>query len=185
MKNREEAWTLLTTYTQSPSLLKHAQAVEAAMRAYAGLFGEDEQVYGLTGLLHDFDYERWPSASGHPFEGSKILAAEDYPPELIEAILGHAEYTGVPRRTRLAKTLFACDELCGLVMACALVRPDHRIAELQLSSVRKKFKDKSFAKGVARDDVLRGIEELETDFDRHTAVVLAAMQSIAPELELG
>jgi putative nucleotidyltransferase with HDIG domain len=185
-KTRDESFALLREYTQSESLLKHAFAVEAAMRFYAARAGAPSELWGQTGLLHDFDYERYPECSktGHPFVGCQILGDHGYPDEMIEAILGHANYSGVPRRTPLAKTLFACDELCGLIMASALIRPDRAIENLTVSSIKKKFKDKAFARGVNREDITTGCAELEVPLDEHMANVLGAMQGIATELGL-
>lgn len=164
-------------------------SVEAAMRAYARRFGEDEERWGLAGLLHDFDYERWPNASHspteeHPAHGVNILRGRGYPEDVLQAILGHANYSGVPRETRMAKTLFAVDELTGLVTATALVRPSKSIAEVDARSVRKKMKDKAFARGVSRDDVLLGAQELGVDLDEHIQFVIDAMKEQAAELGL-
>lgn len=191
-KTRDEAWALLTRYTANESLLKHALSVESAMRWYAAHLEEDEHLYGVTGLLHDFDYEQFPSYSldgpeptGHPFEGAKILRADGYPEEMIQAILGHALYAGVARETRLAQTLFACDELCGLVTASVLVRPDRSIHALEPKSVRKKMKDKAFARGVNRDDIELGAKELGVDLDAHITNVISGMRIAATSLGLG
>src|SRR4249920_1213630 len=154
--NRENAWLLLTEYTKSESLLKHALAVEAAVRGYARLAGEDEDDWGVVALLHDFDYERWPSLDDHPFRGAEILRERGYPEWLIRAILSHADYSGVPRESPLEKTLFACDELAGFVTAAALVRPSRSVLDLEARSVVKRMKDKAFARGVKREDVLAG-----------------------------
>lgn len=185
--NRESAWKLLTEYTQSDSLRKHMLAVEAAMRAYARQGGHDEELWGITGLLHDFDYERWPNPnldeSGHPWTGVKVLREEDYPEELLDAIMGHAPFTNHPRTTPLAKTLFAVDELCGLIMAMGYVRPNN-LEGLAPKSVKKKLKDKAFARGVNREDVRAGIEELGVDPTEHMQLVIEAMQGIASELGL-
>ena len=183
--DRAAAWALLTEYTQSDSLRKHALAVEAAMRACARDAGADEDLWGVTGLLHDFDYERWPNPnrdeSGHPWTGVAILQERGYPEEVRDAILGHAPFTNHPRTTPLAKTLFAVDELCGLIMAIGYVRPDGLVG-LEPKSVKKKLKDKAFARGVSREDVRQGMAELGVDEDEHIARVIAALQSIAPEL---
>ncbi|MBE3575637.1 MAG: HDIG domain-containing protein [Firmicutes bacterium] len=184
MPTRAEAYALLTEYTQNPGLIKHALAVEAAMRAYARRFGEDEDLWGITGLLHDFDYERWPNAPDHPLQGARILAEKGYPQSMIEAIQGHATYTGVPRRTRMAKALYAVDELTGFITAVALVRPNKDLQEVAVSSVKKKFKDKAFARGVNREDIFTGARELGVDLDDHIAFVIQAMTAIAPELGL-
>lgn len=184
--SREDAWDLLREYTRSDSLIKHALAVEAAMRFYARKFGEDEEYWGVTGLLHDFDYERWPDLSqeGHPVVGARILREQGYPEEMIRAILGHADYTGVPRDTLLAKTLYAVDELAGFIVAVALVRPNKSLHEVEVKSVKKKLKDKAFAKGVNRDDVYKGTEELGIDLDEHIANMIEALREAADRLDL-
>ena len=186
MKSRDEAFALLNEYTKSESLIKHALAVEGAMRWYARHFKEDEQLWGNTGLLHDFDYEQNPTATpdGHPFVGCKILEELGYPNEMIQAILGHATYSGVARETLLAKTLFACDELSGLITAAVLVRPDKSIHELKVKSVKKKMKDKAFARGVNRDDISVGAKELEIELEQHIANVISGMQEISADLGL-
>lgn len=186
MVNREAALQLLHQFTVSDSLRKHAYAVEAAMRWYAEQHGADVELWGVTGLLHDFDYERYPEPGpeGHPAVGSAILREHGYPEEMITAILGHAHYTGVARETLLAKTLFACDELCGLVTASVLVRPDRSIHELSVSSVRKKMKDKAFARGVNRDDIVLGASEIGVELEAHIGNVIEAMRAVAPELGL-
>ncbi len=181
--SRDEALQLLREYTRSDALLKHMFAVEAAMRAYARKFGEDEERWGVTGLLHDFDYEMYPDAPDHPLKGSEILKARGYPDDVREAILGHAGYTGVPRVSRMAKALYACDELCGFVMACALIRPN-KIADLEASSVRKKLKDKGFARNVNREDIAAGTAELGVELNEHVTFVISAMRSISAELGL-
>ncbi len=181
--NRDEALALLGEFTKSDALLKHMFAVEAAMRAYARKFGEDEERWGITGLLHDFDYEMYPNAPDHPLKGSEILKDRGYPDDVREAILGHATYTGVPRLSRMAKALYACDELCGFVMACALIRPN-KIADLEASSVRKKLKDKGFARNVNRDDIVNGTAELGVELNEHIAFVLGAMRGVFAELGL-
>jgi len=187
LPTRDDAWRLLTEYTSSDSLAKHMLAVESAMRAYARHLGADEDLWGLTGLLHDFDYERWPNPaldeSGHPWIGVALLRERGYPEEMCDAIMGHAPFTKTPRNTPLAKTLFAVDELCGLVVAIGYVRPE-KLKDLEPSSVKKKLKDKAFARGVSRDDVRHGIEELGVDPDAHYRLVIAALQSIAPRLGL-
>ena len=180
---RERAWQTLTTYTQSEPLLRHALAVEAPVRAYARRFGEDEELWGCTALLHDFDYEIHPTLDEHPQDGAPILREEGYPDELIDGVLSHAEHLQIPRDTPLKKTLFACDELAGFVCACGYVRPDG-IETLEPKSVRKKLKQPSFAAGVHRDEVYRGAEELGVDLDEHIAFVVAALRPIAPELGL-
>ena len=181
---REEAYALLTEYTKKENLIKHALAVEAAMRAYARKFGEDEEAWGIVGLLHDFDYEMYPSLEDHPFKGAEILREKGYPEEWIEAILGHAEHTGVPRKTNMAKALFAVDELCGFITAVALVRPDKKLDSVKVKSVKKKLKDKAFARQVSREDIRKGAEELGVDLDEHIAFVLEAMKSVSDKLGL-
>ncbi len=181
---RDEAYQLLTEYTKKENLIKHALAVEAAMRAYARKFGEDEEAWGVVGLLHDFDYEMYPSLEDHPFKGAEILRQKGFPEEWVEAILGHAEHTGVPRKTLMAKTLFAVDELCGFITAVALVRPDKKLESVKVKSVKKKLKDKAFARQVSREDIRKGAEELGVDLDEHIAFVLEAMKGIAPKLGL-
>jgi predicted hydrolase (HD superfamily) len=181
--NRTEALTLLKEYTKNEALLRHMYAVEAAMRAYAKKFSEDEDKWGIVGLLHDFDYEMYPNAPDHPLKGSEILKEKGYPEDVRLAILGHATYSGVPRDTRMAKTLYAVDELCGFVMACSLVRPN-KISDLQTSSVKKKLKDKSFAANVNREDILKGTEELGVPLDEHIQFVIDAMKTISAELGL-
>ena len=180
---RERAWKTLTTYAKSDSLLRHALAVEAAVAGYARRFGEDEELWRATALLHDFDYEMHPTLDEHPQDGAPILREEGYPEEVVEAVLSHAEHLGLPRDTPLKKTLFACDELAGFVHACGLVRPDG-IDTLEPKSVRKKLKQPSFAAGVNRDDVYKGAEELGVDLDEHIAFVIEAMRPIAPQLGL-
>ncbi|QBS38141.1 HDIG domain-containing protein [Thermaerobacter sp. FW80] len=181
--DRQAAWELLTEYTKSPHLIKHALGVEAAMRYYARLYGEDEEKWGITGLLHDLDYDRYPSLEDHPFRGAEILRERGWPEEIIRAILSHGDHTGVPRQTRMEKALYAVDELVGFVIACALVRPNG-LADLTVKSVKKKFKDKAFARGVNREDVIRGAEDLGVPLDQHIANVIEALQGIAPQLEL-
>lgn len=181
--NRQEALDLLFEYTKNENLRKHALAVEACMRAYAGRFGEDEEKWGLVGLIHDFDYEVYPNAPDHPAKGSEILKQKGYSEEIRRAILGHADYTGVPRDTRLARALFACDELAGFITACSLVRPD-RIKSLEAKSVRKRMKDKAFARSVSREDITKGAEELGLPLDEHIAFCIEAMRGIAPALGL-
>ncbi len=188
--NRSDALALMHEYTPSDALRKHMYAVEAAMRAYARQYGEDEETWGVVGLLHDFDYERFPNDAHapdqeHPAEGSRILAARGYPEDLRRAILGHASYTGVPRDTLLAKVLFAVDELCGFLVACALVRPSRSLVDLEVSSVKKKLKDKAFARGVNRDEVRQGAEELGVDLDAHIAFCIAALRPVETTLGLG
>ena len=184
MINRESALTLLCEYTQSESLRKHMLAVEACMRAYARKFGEDEEKWGSVGLLHDFDYEHWPTAPDHPLQGSAILKARGYPDDVIYAIKSHADYlTECPRVSRLDKALYACDELCGFITACALVRPT-RLDGLEPRSVRKKLKQVSFAANVNRDDIARGAADFGVDLDEHIAFCIAAMYANAMSLGL-
>ncbi|MBI4614608.1 MAG: HDIG domain-containing protein [Planctomycetes bacterium] len=183
-KTRDEAWALLTEHTKSESLLKHALAVEACVKAYGAKLGGDPELWGMAGLLHDFDYERWPEPPEHATKGSEILAAKGYPRELIDAILSHAEWSGVPRDTPLRKALFACDELAGFLTAVALVRPSKKIADVEVSSVKKKMKDKAFARPVKREDIVAGAELLGVPLDEHIATCLAAMKSAAPSLGL-
>ncbi len=181
---REDAYQLLTEYTQKEGLLKHALSVEAAMRAYAKKNGEDEEAWGIVGLLHDFDYEKYPSLEQHPMEGAKILREKGYPEDWIQAILSHADYTGVPRDNLMRKTLFAVDELCGFITAVAYVRPSRKLAEVRVKSVKKKMKDKRFAAQVSRDDIRNGAAELGVELDEHIDFVIKAMQGISEELGL-
>ncbi len=185
LPDRSENLKLLDEYVSSLALKRHMYAVEAAVRAYARKFGEDEELWGTAALLHDFDYERWPNPPDHPVEGSKILRARGYPEEVIHAILSHADYLSdqFPRRSQLDKTLYACDELCGFITACAMVRPE-RLAGLSAKSVRKKLKQASFAAAVNRDDITRGAADLGVDLDEHIEFCGAAMESIASELGL-
>jgi predicted hydrolase (HD superfamily) len=195
LPTRDAAWALLTEFTQSPSLLKHALAVSSCVRAYGeqhaerlGLAGEDAsrlvELYTATGLLHDFDYERHPSPQEHPYVGVRVLEERGWPQEIRHAILGHAEYSGTPRISHLDKTLFACDELAGFLTACALIKPSKSIHDVEVAGVRKKLKDKAFARGVNRGDVINGANELEIDLDQHIAFCLAAMQRDAQALGL-
>jgi predicted hydrolase (HD superfamily) len=181
---REAAWALLTEYTKGESLLKHALGVEAAVRGYARKFNEDEEGWGIVALLHDFDYERWPSLDEHPFRGSEILKERGYPDWVIRAILSHADYSGVPRDTLLEKTLFACDELSGFVTAAALVRPSRSILDLEPASVMKRMKDKAFARGVKREDLRAGAELLGLPLQDHIGHVIAFMREQADRLGL-
>jgi putative nucleotidyltransferase with HDIG domain len=181
-KTRDDAWNLVTEWTESDSLRKHMLAVEAAMRGAARRLGENEEVWGVTGLLHDFDYERYPAVPEHPLKGSEILRAEGYPEPIIRAILAHAEETGVPRDTPLAKYLFAVDELSGFLTAVTYVRPSRRIAEVDVSSVKKKLKDKGFARAVSRDDIIKGASEIGLDLDSHIANVLTDLKESAETL---
>jgi putative nucleotidyltransferase with HDIG domain len=183
-RNRAQAWALLTEYTKGDSLLKHALAVEAAVRGYARRFGEDEDAWGVTALLHDFDYERWPDPADHPFRGADILRAAGYPEEMIRAILSHADYSGIARESRLEKTLYACDEMAGFITAAALVRPSKSVLDLEASSVRKRMKDKAFAKAVKREDLVHGAELLGVPLDEHIANVIASMREAADALGL-
>lgn len=188
--DRPTALALVHEYTRNEALRKHMYAVEAAMRAYARKFGEDEDEWGTLGLLHDFDYERFPNdahsaTDQHPAEGVRILASQGYPEHLQRAILGHASYSGVPRDTRIAKTLFAVDELCGFLVACALVRPSKSLADLEVSSVKKKLKDKAFARGVSREDIRIGVEELGVELDQHVQFLLEALRPVERDLGLG
>jgi putative nucleotidyltransferase with HDIG domain len=181
---REDAWTLLNEFTDSPSLIKHALAVEAAMRAYAHQFGEDEESWGIIGLIHDFDYQQNPTEDTHLHVGTGILREQGWPEEWILAVASHADYMGVPRETLAAKTLFAVDELTGFLTACALVRPDKAIAEVKVKSVKKKLKDKAFARGVNREDVRGGAEVLGFELGEHIEFVRNAMATISDQLEL-
>ncbi len=182
--DRNEAMTLLTEHTKNDNLIKHALAVEAAMRYYAKLFGEDETLWGAVGLLHDFDYEEHPTLEEHPFKGAEILRSKGYDEILVKAVLSHARHTQVPRESRLEKTLFAVDELSGMVTAVTLVRPSKKVADVNVSSVKKKLKDKAFARAVNREDILEGAEALGVDLDTHIGHVVAAMQAAAAELGL-
>ena len=184
MNDRQSAWCLLTEFTQSENLRKHALAVEACMRAYARKFGEDEKLWGVVGLIHDFDYDRWPSLQDHPYRGNEILTQRGWPDEVKKAVMSHADYTGVARETRMEKTLFACDELAGFITAAALVRPDKSIRSLEAKSVKKRMKDKAFARSVSREDIVNGAAGLGVDLDEHIAFCIAAMKKIAPELGL-
>jgi putative nucleotidyltransferase with HDIG domain len=182
--NRDDAWALLTEYTKGESLLKHALAVEAAVRGYARTFGEDEEAWGITALLHDFDYERWPSLDNHPFRGAEILRERGYPEWVIRAILSHADYSGVTRDSLLEKTLFACDELAGFITAASLVRPSRSVMDLAAPSVMKRMKDKAFARGVKREDLKAGAELLGLPLDEHITNVIAFMREQADALGL-
>lgn len=189
LPSRESALALMHEMTASESLRKHMLAVEVAMRAYARRFGEDEERWGLAGLIHDFDYERYPNAAHsateeHPAEGVRQLRAKGWPEDILQAILGHAQYSGVARESRMAKALFAVDELAGLVTATALVRPSRSVLEVDARSVRKKMKDKAFARGVSREDVVQGAAELGVDLDEHIQFVIEAMQASAGDLGL-
>ena len=181
--NREEAWNILCEYTKNENLRKHALAVEACVRAYARKLGEDEAKWSVVALIHDFDYEMHPNAPDHPLKGSEILKEKGVSEEIRRAILGHADYTGVPRDTPMAKVLFACDELAGFITACSLVRPD-RLASLEARSVRKRMKDKAFARSVSRGDIIKGAEELGVPLDEHITFCIEAMRAIADQLGL-
>jgi len=181
---RDEAWYLLTEFTLSESLRKHGLAVEACLRAYARKFVEDEELWGIVGLIHDFDYEKYPSAEDHPFKGNEILKERGVSEEVRRAILSHANYSGVPRESKLEKTLFACDELAGFITASALVKPSKSLAELDAKSVRKKMKDKAFARSVNREDIINGAADLGVDLEEHIAFCIEAMKTVAPELGL-
>jgi len=184
MIEREAAWSILTEFTQGEGLRKHARAVEAVMKAYARHYGQDESTWGTAGMLHDFDYEMHPRAPHHPMKGAEILAARGVPEHVIYAILAHADYSGMPRVTLLDRALYACDEPAGFVHACALVRPGKVIAGLEVSSVRKKLRDKAFARTINREDVTRGARELGLDLDEHLAFVIAALTDVAAEIGL-
>ena len=182
--SREQAWALLTEYTQNENLQKHALAVEAAVRGYAREFGEDEAAWGVTALLHDFDYDRYPDLADHPFKGAEILRERGYPEWLVRAVLSHADHTGVARETRLEHTLFACDEMAGFVTAAALIRPSKSLLDLEAKSVVKRMKEKAFARAVNRDDLRRGAEEIGVPLDAHVANVIGYMRAEADALGL-
>ncbi len=182
--NREEAWHLLSEYTNKDGLIKHALAVEAAMKAYAIKFNENEDIWGIIGLIHDFDYEKYPDLNDHPFKGAEILRSHQVPDDWIQAILGHASHSGVPRKTLMAKTLFAVDELCGFIMAVAYVRPSRKLAEVEVKSVKKKMKDKAFARQVNREEIREGAVALGIPLDEHIDFVIKAMQAISDKLGL-
>ena len=182
--SRDAAWALVTEWTASDSLRKHMLAVEAAVRGYARLFGEDEEAWGLVALLHDFDYERYPDAADHPFRGVDELRARGYPEWVTRAILSHADYSGVPRESRLEKTLYACDEMAGFVTAAALVRPTRSVLDLEARSVLKRMRDKAFARAVSRDDLRRGAEELGLPLEEHVGNVIRFMREQADALGL-
>jgi len=187
MPDRNDAWELLCEYTKGDSLRKHALAVEGAMRACSKRYGteeDDEDEWGLVGLLHDFDYEMFPTADQHPYTGANILCGRGYSERFIRAIMGHATYTGVPRDTAMARALFATDELCGFLVACALVRPSKSLDDLEVSSVKKKLKDKAFARSVNRDDIRQGLEELGVDADEHIRFVIDALRPVQTEIGL-
>lgn len=182
--NRADAWCLLTEFTQSESLRKHALAVEACMRAYARKFVADEEQWGIVGLIHDFDYEKYPSAEEHPYKGNEILKERGYPDDVRRAIMSHADYTGVTRESQMEKALFACDELAGFITATALVKPNKSLAEVDAKSVRKRMKDKAFARSVSREDIVNGAAGLGVDLDEHITFCIDAMKSVAGELGL-
>ena len=182
--DRVAAWCLLTEFTLSESLRKHALAVEACMRAYAGKLGGDEELWGIVGLIHDFDYEKYPSAEEHPFKGNEILKERGFPDEVRRAIMSHADYTGVTRETNLEKALFACDELAGFITATALIKPGKSLAEVDAKSVRKRMKDKAFARSVSREDIINGAAELGMELDEHITFCIEAMKSVAGDLGL-
>ena len=182
--NRESAWCLLTEFTQSESLRKHALAVEACMRAYARKLGGDEEIWGVVGLIHDFDYEKYPSLEDHPYRGNEILKERGYSDEVRKAIMSHADYTGVTRATPMEKALFACDELAGFITAATLVKPSKSLAELDAKSVRKRMKDKAFARTVKREDIVNGAAALGVDLEEHITFCIEAMKRIADQLGL-
>jgi predicted hydrolase (HD superfamily) len=182
--DRTAAWCLLTEFTQSESLRKHALAVEACMRAYGHRFGDDEDKWGVVGLIHDFDYDKYPSAEEHPYKGNQILKERGYPNDVCRAIMSHAEYTGVTRESQMEKTLFACDELAGFITATALIKPNKSLAEVDAKSVRRRMKDKAFARSVSRDDIINGAAALGVDLDEHITFCIEAMKSVASELGL-
>jgi putative nucleotidyltransferase with HDIG domain len=184
MHDRETAWCLLTEFTQSESLRRHALAVEACMRAYARKLGDNEELWGVVALLHDFDYEKYPSLDDHPYRGNEILEARGWPEQIRRAILSHAEYTGVSRDTPMEKALFACDEVAGLITAVALVKPGKSLAEVDAKSVRKKMKDKAFARSVNRADIVNGAADLGVDLEAHIGFCIEAMKGIADRLGL-
>jgi putative nucleotidyltransferase with HDIG domain len=184
MADRTAAWNLLTEFTQSESLRKHALAVESCMRAYARKLGADEELWGIVGLIHDFDYEKWPSLEDHPYRGNEILKERGYSDEIRRAIMSHAEYSGVTRDSAMEKALFACDELAGFITAVALVKPGKSLAEVDAKSVRKKMKDKAFARSVSRDDIVNGARDMGVELDEHIAFCIEALKGIAGELGL-
>jgi putative nucleotidyltransferase with HDIG domain len=184
MPTREDAWALVTDWTASESLRKHMLAVEAAVRGYARLYGENEDDWGLVALLHDFDYERYPDAENHPYRGVEVLKELGYPEWVTRAILSHADYSGVPRESRLERVLYACDEMSGFVTAAALVRPTKSVLDLEASSVLKRMKDKAFARAVSRDDLRRGAEELGVPLEEHVANVIRFLRERADTLGL-
>ncbi len=182
--SREEAWKLLGEFVGNPQLVKHMLAVEAAMKYYAGMYGEDQEWWGIVGLLHDFDYEKFPSLDDHPFRGSEILRQRGYPDEIISTIRAHAPHTCEPRDTRAKKVIFAVDELCGFIIAIALIQPNKKLSEVDVRSVKKKLKSKSFARQINRSEIQQGAVELGLSIDEHVANVLQALQTISGQLEL-
>ena len=184
LPSRDQALALLHEWIANVNLRKHCYAVEAAMRAYARNYGEDEERWGLTGLIHDFDWERHPDLERHPMDGVAVLREQGWPEDVCRAVLGHAEHSGVPRDTTMAKALYACDELCGFLVACALVQPDKSLAAVEVASVKRKMKRADFARNVNRDDIVKGAAELGVDLDEHIAFVLEAMRGIRTELGL-
>jgi putative nucleotidyltransferase with HDIG domain len=184
MLTRDRAWALVTEHVQSESLRKHLLAVEAAVRGYARLYGEDEEAWGFVALVHDFDYEKFPDLENHPYRGVEILKSLGYPEWVTRAVLSHAEYSGVPRESRLEKALFACDEMAGFITAAALVRPSKSVLDLEASSVMKRMKDKAFARNVSRDDLRKGAEEMGLPLDEHIANVIRFLRERADELGL-
>jgi len=185
MIDRDAPWRILTEFTKSDGLRKHALAVEASMRAYAARYGDDVESWGMAGLLHDFDYEMHPTAPRHPMKGAELLLSRGVPEAVVRAILAHADYSGYPRISRLDRALYACDELSGFITACALVRPGRAVAGLEVASVKKKLRDKAFARTVNRDDVYRGAGELGLELDEHIAFVIGALAAVAPRIGLG
>ncbi|MFC1555616.1 HDIG domain-containing metalloprotein [candidate division KSB1 bacterium] len=181
---REEAWKLLNEYTKKENLIKHALSVEALMRAYAKKFGEDEEYWGVVGLIHDFDYDMYPSMDDHPFKGAEILREKGVDEDIVKSVLAHAPHSGEPRDTLLKKTIFAVDELAGFITAVALVRPSKKVEDVKVKSVRKKFKDKAFAAAVSREEIRQGIEELGVDEGEHIQLCIDAMSGIADQLGL-
>jgi putative nucleotidyltransferase with HDIG domain len=181
---RNDAWCLLTEFTQSESLRKHALSVEACLSAYARKFGEDEELWGVVGLIHDFDYEKYPSAEEHPFKGNQILAERGWPEDIRRAVMSHANYSGVSRDSKLEKTLFACDELAGFITATALIKPNKSLAEVDAKSVRKRMKDKAFARSVSREDIINGASDLGLDLDEHITFCIEAMKHVAADIGL-
>src|SRR5246500_3093089 len=184
MSDREQAWCLLTEFTQSESLRKHALGVEACMRAYARKYQGDEDLWGIVGLLHDFDYDKYPSLEDHPYKGNEILKERGWPEEIRKAIMSHAEYTGVTRNTKMEKALFACDELAGFITACALVKPGKSLAEVEAPSVKKKMKDKAFARSVNRADIVSGAADLGVELEEHIAFCIEAMRGKTADIGL-